>query len=200
MRGSPPTPTLPLKGGGSIRSQTSPSPLEGEGRGGGNRVLLGAIAGAHGVRGEVRVKSFTAEPKAIADYGPLQDKGGRPVVLTLRGAAGDMLIAVVEGITDRDQAEKLKGTEIYVARGALPAPAADEFYHADLVGLAVRLTDGTPFGTVRAVHDYGAGESLEVAREGGGEVLVPFTRAAVPVVDIAGGFIVLDPPAGLLSD
>jgi 16S rRNA processing protein RimM len=160
---------------------------------------LGAITGAHGVKGMVRVKSFAAEPKAIAAYGPLEDRAGRRVVLTLTGGSADMLIAQIDGVTDRDQAEKLKGTELYVPRDVLPAPAEDEFYHADLVGLEVRLADGTRFGTVRAVHDFGGGDSLEIARDGG-ELLVPFTRAAVPIVDIAGGFIVLDPPAGLLSE
>ena len=166
--------------------------------GGERRVLMGAIAGAHGVRGLVRVKSFAAEPKAIASYGPLEDARGRRMALTLKGGADDLLIAEVEGVTDRDAAERLKGTELYVPRDALPAPEAEEFYHADLVGLEVRLADGSIFGTVSAVHDYGAGDLLEIARDGG-DVMVPFTRAAVPVVDIAGGFIVLDPPVGLLS-
>jgi 16S rRNA processing protein RimM len=162
-------------------------------------VLLGAIAGAHGVKGLVRVKSFAAEPKAIAEYGVLEDKAGHRVVLTLKGGSNEMLLAQIDGVTDRDQAEKLKGTELYVPRGALPATDADEFYYADLVGLEVRLTDGSRFGTVCAVHDFGAGDSLEIERDGG-EVLVPFTRAAVPTVDIEGGYLVLDPPAGLLSD
>jgi 16S rRNA processing protein RimM len=120
-------------------------------------------------------------------------------VLTLKGGSNEMLLAQIDGVTDRDQAEKLKGTELYVPRALLPATGADEFYHADLVGLEVRLTDGSRFGTVRAVHDFGAGDSLEIERAAG-EVLVPFTRAAVPTVDVAGGFIVLDPPAGLLEE
>jgi 16S rRNA processing protein RimM len=162
-------------------------------------VLLGAIAGAHGVKGLVRVKSFAAAPKAIADYGPLEDQAGRRVVLSLKGGSDDLLIARIDGVTDRDQAERLKGTELYVPRGALPATDADEFYHADLVGLEVRLADGSRFGTVRGVHDFGAGDSLEIERDEG-DMLVPFTRAAVPTVDIEGGYLVLDPPAGLLSE
>jgi 16S rRNA processing protein RimM len=163
-----------------------------------DRVLMGAIVGAHGVRGQVRVKSFAAAAKDIASYGPLEDARGRAYTLTVKGGADDIVIASIDGITDRDQAEKLKGTELFVRRDALPAPEDGAFYHADLVGLDVRLKDGTAFGTVRAVHDFGAGDSLEIARTDG-DVMVPFTKAAVPVVDIAGGFIVLDPPVGLLE-
>jgi 16S rRNA processing protein RimM len=163
-----------------------------------DRVLMGAIIGAHGVRGQVRVKSFAAAPKDIGSYGPLEDARGRAYTLLLKGGADDVLIAAIEGVTDRDAAERLKGTELFVPRDALPATEAEEFYHADLVGLGVRLTDGTIFGTVRAVHDYGAGVSLEIAHDGG-DVMVPFTKTAVPTVDIAGGFVVLDPPIGLLD-
>jgi 16S rRNA processing protein RimM len=162
-------------------------------------VLMAAIVDAHGVRGLVRVKSFAATPSAIASYQPLEDANGRAYRLTLKGGAGDMLIAAVDGVADRDQAARLKGTQLFVRRDALPATGAGEFYHADLVGLEVRLQDGSVFGTVRAVHDFGAGDALEIAREQG-EVMVPFTRAAVPVVDIEGGFIMLDPPIGLLNE
>jgi 16S rRNA processing protein RimM len=162
-------------------------------------VLMGAIVDAHGVRGLVRVKSFAGTPRAIVSYEPLEDANGRPYRLTLKGGAGDMLIAAIDGVTDRDQAARLKGTQLFVSRDALPATGAGEFYHADLVGLEVRLQDGRVFGTVRAVHDFGAGDALEITREQG-EVMVPFTTAAVPVVDIEGGFIMLDPPIGLLSE
>lgn len=163
-----------------------------------DRVKMGAIIGAHGVRGQVRVKSFAAEPRAVASYGPLEDARGRVYKLTLHGGADDVLIADIAGVTDRNQAERLKGTELFVPRAALPEPEDGAFYHADLVGLEVRLGDGSVFGTVRAVHDFGAGDSLEIVRPDG-DVMVPFTKAAVPVVDVAGGFIVLDPPAGLLD-
>jgi 16S rRNA processing protein RimM len=164
-----------------------------------DRVLMGAIVDAHGVRGLVRVKSFAATPNAIASYGPLEDGHGRPYRLTLKGGAGDTLIAAIEGVTDRDQAERLKGIQLFVPRDALPATGAGEFYHADLVGLEVRLLDGSVFGRVRAVHDFGAGDTLEIAGDKG-EVMVPFTTAAVPVVDIEGGFVMLDPPVGLLKE
>ena len=161
---------------------------------------MGAIAGAHGVKGEVRVKSFAAAPKAIASYGPLEDRAGkRRFRLTVTGGLEVRLIATIEGVSTRDEAERLKGTELYVARDALPEIAADEFYHADLVGLEVRLPDGGRFGRVRAVHEFGAGDSLEIERADG-DVLVPFTRRAVPEVNIAAGYLVLDPPDGLLSE
>jgi 16S rRNA processing protein RimM len=164
------------------------------------RVLMGVIAGAHGVRGEVRVKSFTAEPAAIAAYGPLEDEGGaRRLSLALAGTVRGMLIARIDGIADRNAAERLRGTRLYLPRAALPQPGAEEYYHADLIGLAVVLKDGTALGRVRAVHDFGAGDSLEVEKEGGGVVVVPFTDAVVPVVNIAGGRLVVDPPDGLLD-
>jgi 16S rRNA processing protein RimM len=165
------------------------------------RVLMGIITGAHGVRGEVRVKSFTAEPRAIAGYGPLADeRGERRFALSLTGAVKGVLIARLDGIGDRNAAERLKGTRLYLPRAALPAPGEDEYYHADLLGLAVVLHDGTALGRVRAVLDFGAGDSLEVERPGGGVVIVPFTAAVVPVVDVAGGKLVVDPPAGLLDN
>jgi 16S rRNA processing protein RimM len=171
------------------------------------RVCMGIIGAPHGVRGAVRIKSFTDDPKAIASYGALEDESGeRRFTLRIAGdAKGEgMVIATLSGVTDRDRAEALRGLRLYAPRVALPATAEDEFYHADLVGLAARLEDGSPLGTVIAVHDFGAGDVIEIAREGHGSrggqpVLVPFTRAAVPVVDIAGGRVVIDPPDGLLD-
>ncbi|MGH6989270.1 MAG: ribosome maturation factor RimM, partial [Stellaceae bacterium] len=138
-----------------------------------DRVLLGVITGAHGVRGEVRVKSFAAVPKAIASYGPLEDKTGKRFVLTLKGGIEDRLIAVIEGVATREAAERLKGAELYVPRDALPPAAEEEFYYADLVGLDVRLSDGAPFGRIAAVQEFGAGDCLEIDRGEGGTVLVP---------------------------
>jgi 16S rRNA processing protein RimM len=165
------------------------------------RVLLGVITGAHGVKGEVRVKSFTAVPDAVAGYGPLEDEpGARRLALTVRGRVRGQLIARVDGVADRNAAERLKGTRLYVARGALPPPAADEYYHADLVGLGVWLKDGRALGRVRAVNDFGGGVHLEVERAAGGVVMVPFTEAVVPEIDLAQGRLVVDPPAGLLDN
>jgi 16S rRNA processing protein RimM len=166
------------------------------------RVCMGVVGAPHGVRGAVRVKSFTGEPAAIARYGALEDESGeRSFALRIVGSAkGDgMVIATISGVTDRDGAEALRGLRLYAPRAALPAPAEDEFYHADLVGLAAELEGGAKLGTVLAVHDFGAGDMLEIAREEGQPVLVPFTRAAVPIVDISGRRIVIDPPDGLFD-
>jgi len=163
---------------------------------------MGVVGAPHGVRGAVRIKSFTDIPEAIANYGPLEDESGeRRLTLRVVGdAKGDgMVIAMLSGIADRDRAEALRGMRLYAPRAALPAAPENEFYHADLVGLAAQLEDGTALGKVIAVHDFGAGDVIEIARDLGQPVLVPFTRAAVPVVDIAGGRVVIDPPDGLFD-
>jgi len=165
----------------------------------GARVLVGEVAGAHGVRGAVKVRSFTADPAAIADYGPLADDAGGTWRLRVTGAAKSLLICDVEGVRGRDAAEALAGTRLWVGRDRLPPPEDDEYYHADLLGLAVETADGAPFGRVVALYDFGAGDILEVRTEAGRLVQVPFTRAAVPVVDVAAGRVVVDPPAGLLE-
>lgn len=169
--------------------------------GGASRVCVGAVAGVHGVRGAVRIKTFTAVPADVAAYGPVEDEAGtRRFRLQVVGERGGMVIATLSGVTDRDVAEALKGLRLYVDRSALPAPEEDEFYHADLIGLAVETTDGIPFGTVRALHDFGAGDVIEIVPVGAGTpVVLPFTREVVPVVDLAAGRIVVDPPKGLLD-
>src|SRR3954467_15447493 len=117
------------------------------------RVCVGVITGAQGVRGAVRVKSFTAEPEDVASYGPLEDeRGERRFALRLVGSAKGVLIAMIAGIDDRDRAEALRGVRFYLPRAALPPTDEEEYYHADLIGLAASLADGTPLGTVRAVH------------------------------------------------
>lgn len=159
------------------------------------RVLVGVIVGAHGVRGAVRIKSFTADPAAIAAYGPLEDESGtRRLEIRLVGEGKGVVIATLKGIEDRNAAEALKGLRLYVPRAALPPPGEEEFYHADLIGLAAVRRDGTPLGRVCAVHDFGAGDSLELALADGGTLLVPFTKEAVPEIDIAGGKLVVEPP------
>jgi 16S rRNA processing protein RimM len=163
---------------------------------------MGVVGAPHGVRGEVRIKSFTDDPAAVGRYGALEDaRGERRFTLHVVGAAkgDDMVIARIAGIADREQAEALRGLRLYAPRAVLPPIAEDEFYHADLVGLAAELADGTPVGRVSAVHDFGAGDVLEIAPARGQPLVVPFTRAVVPVVDIAAGRVVLDPPAGLLD-
>ncbi len=164
------------------------------------RVCVGVITGAHGVRGAVRLKSFTAEPQDVAGYGPLEDeKGKRRFALRLVGSGKGVLIAAISGIEDRDRAEALRGLRLYLPRSALPPTDDDEYYHADLIGLAAVLADGTPIGTVRAVHDFGAGDTLEIERSKGHPAMVPFTKAIVPVVALDTGRLVIDPPPGLLE-
>jgi 16S rRNA processing protein RimM len=165
-----------------------------------DRVCVGILTGAQGVRGAVRVKSFTADPQDVARYGPLEDESGeRRFRLRLAGSAKGVVIAQLSGVDDRDQAEALRGLRLYLPRAALPPPGEEEYYHADLIGLEAALTDGTPVGKVRAVHDFGAGDTLEIERAEGPPVLVPFTRAIVPVVDLGAGRLVLDPPPGLID-
>lgn len=169
------------------------------------RICIGRIAGAHGVRGLVKVRLFGDDPEALRAYGPLADEPGlrRFVVRAVRPAPGGAqatVLAEIDGVADRGAAEALRGTTLWVDRAALPATEdEDTFYHADLIGLRADLAAGGVLGQVRAVHDFGAGEMLEIVRDEGPSVMVPFTRAAVPEIDIAGGRLVVDPPAGLLD-
>lgn len=164
------------------------------------RVCIGIVVGAQGIRGAVRIKSFTAAPENVAAYGPVEDEAGaRQFDLRVVGMARGAVVAMVAGVADRNAAERLTGMKLFVKRAALPPPEEEEYYHADLLGLEVVLADGTKVGRVRAIHDFGAGDSIEIAREEGGVVMAPFTRSVVPVVDLAGGRLVLDPPPGLLE-
>ena len=158
------------------------------------RVCLGVITGAHGVRGLVRIRPFTEAPEDVTAYGPLSDEqGARCFTLTVTGQSKGDLLARIEGIADRDRAQALKGTRLYVARDVLPAlDEAQTYYHADLLGLTAEDREGRPLGRVMAVHNFGAGDILEL--DGAAARLVPFTRRAVPVVDLEGGRIVVDPP------
>ena len=160
-----------------------------------NHTCVGAIAGGFGVQGEVRLKSFCADPGAIASYAPLVTEDGQSFGVRLLRPIPGAFAARLTGILTREQAEALKGTRLYAPRDRLPPLDEDEFYHADLIGLEVVDTGGARLGRVRAVLDHGAGDIIEVARPGAAELLVPFTRAAVPTVDIAGRRIVVDPPA-----
>jgi 16S rRNA processing protein RimM len=148
----------------------------------------------------VRIKSFTEVPEDVAGYGPLEDETGRRQFdLRLCGIAKGVLIARLPGIEDRDQAEALRGLRLYLPRSALPQPEAEEYYHADLIGLEAVLGDGTRVGHVRAIYDFGAGDTLELTREGAPPLLVPFTRAVVPTVDLDAGRVVIEPPNGLFD-
>lgn len=165
------------------------------------RICLGVITGPHGVQGTVRIKSFTEVPEDVARYGPLSDQSGRRrFEVQILGIAKGVVIARLSGVEDRVRAEGLRGVRLYLPRSALPQTEADEYYHADLIGLEAVLGDGTPVGRVRAVHDFGAGDTLELARPGAPPIMVPFTRAIVPIVELAAGRLVLDPPPGLFEE
>ena len=160
-------------------------------------VLLGVFGAAQGVRGEVRVKSFTADPKAIGGYGALTDKGGARAfrIESLRPLRDDMLVVRLASVTTREAAAALTGVELYARRDQLPPPEADEFYWDDLVGLAAATSDGAPLGRVVGLVNYGAGDILEIAPDGGGEtLLLPFTKAVATEIDFAAGRIVVAPP------
>lgn len=165
-----------------------------------DRVCVGAIAGAFGVHGEVRLKSFCADPAAIARYAPLHSEdGGTRFTLTLGKPIANGFSARLGGVTSREQAEALRGLRLYADRDRLPALPDDEFYHADLIGLSVLDTGGAVLGRVSAVLNHGAGDLLEIQRPGKGNALMPFTAAIVPTVDLAAGRIITDPPDGLLE-
>ena len=162
-------------------------------------VFVGVVTGARGLKGELRVKTFTAEPDALFDYGPLlSEDGSKTYKGKILGQAKGQLLVRLDGVGNRDQADAVKGLKLFVPRDALPTPDEDEFYYDDLIGLQAELVDGTPFGTIHWVLDAGAGVSLEI-QTAGGTVLVPFTKAAVPVVSVTEGKVVIDPPDGLLE-
>ncbi len=167
------------------------------------QILLGHVSGAHGIRGEVLIKTYTAAPEDIDAYGPLRDeKGIRSFVLkVVRVTPKGGVIARVKGLDDRDAADALKGTGLYVARDKLPPSDAAEFYHADLVGLMAVDSAGKQIGIVMSVQNYGAGDLLELAREGVAKTeFVPFTLAVVPQIDIAGGRLVVVLPEAASQD
>ncbi len=163
-------------------------------------VLLGEIGAAQGLRGEVRIRSYTEEQTAIARYGALQDERGRAIEIESIRVTPKALIARVKGVTTREGAEALARTRLYIPRALLPERETDEWYHADLIGLSAISQGGEKIGTVVAVHNFGAGDLIEVSpASGGATVLVPFTRDNVPEVDVEGGRLTLIPPQGLLE-
>lgn len=158
-------------------------------------VLLGVVIAAQGLKGAVKVKTFTAAPETLGAYGALHDKSGRALTVTsTRAGKTDEAIVQFREVTDRTAAEALKGTELFVSREKLPAPDDDEFYHADLIGLAAEDTEGRAIGTVRAIHNFGAGTVIEIVRADGDEVFLPFTREVAQEIDIAQGRIVIAAP------
>lgn len=164
-------------------------------------VCVARIGAAHGVRGAVKLWTFTEDPFAVRHYGPLLSKDGRRQfeVATAR-EAGDHLVATFKGVATRDEAERLNGIELYVPRDKLPATDEDEYYHTDLVGLAAISTDGEAIGRVLAIHNFGAGDIIEIAPPKGPTMLLPFSNAVVPEVDIAGGRVVIALPQEIEGD
>jgi 16S rRNA processing protein RimM len=165
-----------------------------------NPILLGVIGGAHGIKGEVRIKSFTEDPTDIKAYGPLFDAKGNKFTVRTARVQKNVVVATIAEVTDRNAAERLNGTELFVDRSVLPEDDEDAFFQADMVGMAVETLAGEPVGTVIAFHDFGAGEVVEIKPERGASVMIPFSEAAVPEIDIERGIMLVEPvAAGLVG-
>jgi 16S rRNA processing protein RimM len=164
-------------------------------------ICVARIGAAHGVRGAVKLWTFTEDPLAVKAYGPLTTKDGARQfeVATLREAK-DHLVATLKGVATREEAERLNGIELYIAREKLPATSEDEYYHADLIGLAAVNAADEPLGCVIAIHNFGAGDIIEIAPPKGSTMLLPFTNAVVPTVDLAGGRVVIELPVEIDGD
>jgi 16S rRNA processing protein RimM len=164
-------------------------------------ICIARIGAAHGVRGEVRLWTFTEDPLAVLHYGPLATKdGARSFVVTQAREAKTHLVATLKGVATREDAERLNGVELYVAREQLPPTDQGEYYHADLIGLAAVDAANQPIGRVIAIHNFGAGDIIEIAPPQGPTMLLPFTNAVVPSVDLAGGRVVIELPAEIEGD
>lgn len=164
-----------------------------------DKIVVGAISGAYGVQGEVRVKSFCATPEDIEQYSPLTDAHGTRYHLAILRPIKNGFAARIAEIASKEAADALKGTELFANRAQLPSLPDDEFYHADLIGLTVVDTGGAPLGTIKSVQNHGADDLLEVQQPGSAATfLLPFTRAAVPTVDLEAGRVVADPPEGIV--
>jgi 16S rRNA processing protein RimM len=158
-------------------------------------ICVARIGAAHGVRGAVKLWTFTEDPLAVKHYGPLMTKdGARQFEVTHVREAKDHLVATLKGIATREDAERLNGLELYVARDKLPETDEDEYYHADLIGLAAVNAADEPLGRVVAIHNFGAGDIIEIAPAKGATMLLPFTNAVVPTVDLTGGRVVIELP------
>ncbi|MHC2434083.1 ribosome maturation factor RimM [Bradyrhizobium sp. USDA 4451] len=164
-------------------------------------VCVARIGAAHGVRGAVRLWTFTEDPLAVKDYGPLMTKDGtRQFEVTHAREAKDHLVVTLKGVATRDDAERLNGLELYIPRDRLPATDDGEYYHTDLIGLAAVTTSEQPLGKVIAIHNFGAGDIIEIAPPQGATMLLPFTNAVVPTVDIVGGRVVIELPQEIDGD
>ena len=164
-------------------------------------VCVARIGAAHGVRGAVRLWTFTEDPLAVKDYGPLMTKDGtRQFEVTHAREAKDHLVVTLKGVASRDDAERLNGLELYIPRDRLPDTDDGEYYHTDLIGLAAVTTTEQPLGKVIAIHNFGAGDIIEIAPQQGATMLLPFTNAVVPTVDLDGGRVVIDLPKEIDGD
>jgi 16S rRNA processing protein RimM len=165
------------------------------------QICIARIGAPHGVRGAVKLWTFTEDPLAVKAYGPLVTKDGtRQFEVTHAREAKGHLVATLKGVTSRDEAERLNGIELYIAREKLPATGEDEYYHADLIGLAAVTPANEPLGRVIAIHNFGAGDIIEIAPPRGATMLLPFTNAVVPSVDLAGGRVVIELPKEIDGD
>ena len=163
-------------------------------------ICVGAVTGTRGVKGDVRIKSFTADPQDITSYGPLFDETGNVVYeLKVTGQAKGQLIGRIAGTPNRTAAEKLKGLQFFVPRASLPTIDDDEYYFSDLIGLNVEDTEGKALGTISSVENFGAGDILEIVGVINGGLMVPFNKITVPQVDIQNGIVVIDPPDGIFD-
>jgi 16S rRNA processing protein RimM len=166
-----------------------------------SQICVARIGAAHGVRGAVRLWTFTEDPFAVTLYGPLSTKdGARQFEVTQAREAKGHLVATLKGVTSRNEAERLNGLELYVAREKLPATGNDEYYHADLIGLAAVTATNEPLGEVIAIHNFGAGDIIEIAPAAGATIMLPFSNAVVPTVDIASGRLVIELPEDIDGD
>jgi len=164
-----------------------------------DRICVGAIAGSFGVKGEVRLKSFCADPTAIADYAPLFDEtGSKEFTVEIIRAVNNGFAAHLSGVTTKEQADALRGTQLFANRAQLPDLTDDEYYHTDLIGLTVLDTGGTDLGQIKSVQTHGAGDLLEITPpNSSATILIPFTRANVPTIDLKSNRVIIDPPEGL---
>jgi 16S rRNA processing protein RimM len=164
-------------------------------------ICVARIGAAHGVRGAVNLWTFTEDPLAVQRYGPLLTKdGARQFEVTHAREAKDHLVATLKGVTTREDAERLNGIELYISREKLPDTSEDEYYHADLIGLVAVTSANEPIGRVIAIHNFGAGDIIEIAPPHGATMLLPFTNAVVPTVDLAGGRVVIEMPEEVDGD
>jgi len=175
--------------------QSSDKPLDA------NRICIGVVTGPHGLKGQVKIKSYTAEPKDVAAYGPVTNKGGeQSFEIRIISSSKKGLVAELSGVNDRNAAEAIQGTELYVPRDNLPELEEDEFYYSDLIGLPVEHVDGRAIGIVTMVDNYGAGEVMEVELKDGGTEMFLMSRDVVPVIDLEKGRIVVNPPTEVYAD